>query len=241
MTQECARRVTVTSRGELGMPGAVTGAELNASCLSAAESYRLMTSLVAPRPIAWVSTVDGQGRRNLAPFSYFQGVCSHPPTIMLGFGWNSDGSPKDTLRNILETRELVVCHVSEAQAETMVATSAAFASGVSEWQQVGVRALPSTEVRPPRVAESLAAMECVLRHAIPIGSGPTGAPSSTLVIAEVVHFALADGLMRRDKRGRLAAIDPAKLRSLGRLGGITYTASDSCREIPRPSAPEVKK
>ncbi|HGG57151.1 MAG TPA: flavin reductase family protein [Nannocystis exedens] len=223
------------------MPSAVTGAELNASSLSAAESYRLMTSIVAPRPIAWVSTVDGQGRRNLAPFSYFQGICSHPPTIMLGLGWNPDGSPKDTLRNILETRELVVCHVSEEQGEMMVATSAAFASEVSEWQQVGIRSQPSIEVAPPRVAESLASMECVLRHAIPIGVGPTGAPSSTLVIAEVVHFALADGLVSRDKGGRLAAIDPAKLRSLGRLGGITYTTSDSRRDIPRPSAPEVKK
>ncbi len=223
------------------MPSAVTGAELHASSLSAAESYQLMTSLVAPRPIAWVSTVDGEGRRNLAPFSYFQGVCSHPPTIMLGFGWNPDGTPKDTLRNILETRELVICHVSEELGEAAVATSAAFASGVSEWQQVGVRAQPSIEVAPPRVAESLASMECVLRHAIPIGSGPTGGPSSTLVIAEVVHFALAEGLVRRDSRGRLASLDASKLRSLGRLGGRAYTKTDSRLEIPRPSAPEVKK
>jgi len=214
--------------------------ELSAASLSASQAYRLMTDLVSPRPIAWVSTVDAEGRRNLAPFSYFQAVCSQPPTIVLGIGWYADGRMKDTLRNILETRELVVCHVSEGVLEPMVSTSAAYPPEISEWDAVGVEASPSRTVAPPRVAGSLAAMECVLRHAIPLGAGPAGGPSSTLVVAEVAHFSVQSGLVERDSRGRPAPIDPDRLRAVGRMGGIAYTRTDSRLDIPRPSAPEVK-
>ncbi len=221
------------------MPSAVTD-ELSASSLSASENYRLMTDLVAPRPIAWVSTQDGEGRANLAPFSYYQAVCSQPATIVLGIAWYGDGRMKDTLRNILETRELVVSHVGAGLVEAAVATSAAYEHGISEWEQAGVAAAPSSQVRPARVGQSLASMECVLRHAMPLGASPAGSPSSTLVVAEVVHFAIAEGLLQRDGRGRLQPIDPARLRSVGRMGGIAYTTTDSRLEIPRPSAPEVK-
>ena len=148
---------------------------------------------------------------------------------------------KDTLRNILETRELVICHVSEALIGPMVSTSAAYPPEISEWERVGVEAAPAMVVRPDRVAGSSATMECALKQAIPIGAGPAGAPSSTLVIAEVVHFSLEQGLLQRDARGRLAAIDPGRLRAVGRLGGIAYTTTDNRLEVPRPSAPEVTK
>ena len=221
------------------MPSPVTD-ELPASSLSAAESYRLMTDLVAPRPIAWVSTCDAEGRGNLAPFSYFQAVCSHPPTIVLGIAWYPDGRMKDTLRNIFETRELVVSHVNEGLVAAAVATSVAYEHGISEWERAGVAAAPSSEVRPARVAEAVSSMECVLRHAIPLGAGPAGTPSSTLVVAEVVHFAIAEGLLHRDPRGRLQPIDPARLGAVGRMGGIAYTTTDSRLEIPRPSVPGEK-
>ena len=91
-----------------------------------------MTDLVAPRPIAWVSSEDGQGRRNLAPFSYFQAVCSHPPMIVLAIAWHPDGRMKDSLANILERREFVVSHVGEAQLEAMNQTSAPFPPSL--WQ-----------------------------------------------------------------------------------------------------------
>jgi flavin reductase (DIM6/NTAB) family NADH-FMN oxidoreductase RutF len=213
----------------------VPASEIPASTLSASESYRLMTDLVAPRPIAWVSTVDQDGRRNLAPFSYFQGVCSRPPTIVLGLGWHADGRMKDTLQNILETREFVVSHVCDGNVEAAVETSAPYTHEVSEWDAVGVEAEPSVAVRPPRVKGAKAALECVLRQAIPIGAGPTGMPSSTLVIAEVVHFTIAEGLMQRDARGRMRPIDPALLGAVGRMGGIAYTRTDSRLEIPRPT------
>jgi flavin reductase (DIM6/NTAB) family NADH-FMN oxidoreductase RutF len=195
-----------------------------------------MTSLVAPRPIAWVSTLDEQGRANLAPFSYFQAVCSAPPTIVLGIGRRGDGSRKDTLANILATGELTINHVSRAVAEPMNATSADLPHELSEWQQVDIPSVPAKLVAPARVAAALAGFECRMTHAIPLGGG-SGQPSSTLVIAEVVHFWVRDGLVQRDERGHLRPIDPAVLDSIGRLGGDSYASTREHFEVPRPKPP----
>ncbi|PRP92187.1 Flavin reductase like domain protein [Enhygromyxa salina] len=211
--------------------------ELPAADLSARDSYRLMTDLVTPRPIAWVSTVDGEGRRNLAPFSYYQGVCSDPPTIVLGVGWLADGRPKHTLANVLETGELTINHVSEGVQDAMNASSAAYAREVSEWDACGIEAAPAVAVTPARVAAARGGFECRLTHAIPLGETRHGTPSSTLIIAEVVHVWLADGLLERDERGRLLAIDPAKLGAVGRLGGLSYTTTAGHFELPRPTTP----
>jgi flavin reductase (DIM6/NTAB) family NADH-FMN oxidoreductase RutF len=200
-----------------------------------------MTDLVAPRPIAWVSSEDGQGRRNLAPFSYFQAVCSHPPMIILSIAWHADGRMKDTLANILERREFVVSQVSEPWLAAMNATSAELPPGVSEWDTVGVPAEPAATVGPPRVSGALAHLECQLRQAIPLGSGAPGRPSTTLVIAEVVHFAVAADLLVRDARGRLLPIDPARLAAVGRLGGIAYTRTTDRVALARPEPPETPK
>lgn len=211
--------------------------ELPASELSTADAYRLMTDLVAPRPIAWVSTVDGDGRPNLAPFSYFQAVCSHPPTVVLGIAWLPSGRPKDTLANILATGELTISHVSEALTEQMNATSAVFEPGVSEWERCGVESAPAVAVAPRRVAVAHGGFECRLTHAIPLGVSPQGVPSSTMVVAEVVHVWAAAGLLERDERGRLLPIEPAKLASVGRLGGIGYTTTAGHFDLARPRDP----
>lgn len=195
-----------------------------------------MTDLVAPRPIAWVSSQDDRGRGNLAPFSYYQAVCSHPATIVLSIAWLPSGRPKDTLANILARREFVVSHVSEAFAAAMNATSAPVAPDISEWDLCSVPSEPSQVVAPPRVQGALAHLECQLTHAIPLGSGSPGVPSATLVIAEVVHFAVAPELLRRDPHGRLLPIDPAALSAVGRLGGIAYTRTTDRFELPRPEA-----
>ncbi len=195
-----------------------------------------MTDLVAPRPIAWVSSQNGLGRRNLAPFSYYQAVCSHPPMIVLSIAWHPDGRMKDSLANILERREFVVSHVGEPQLAAMNATSAPFPPEVSEWEAVGVTAEPATVVGPPRVAGALAHLECRLSHAIPLGVGAPGMPSTTLVVAEVVHFAVAADLLTRDTRGRLLPIDPARLAAVGRLGGIAYTRTTDRVSLARPEA-----
>ncbi|MEM6996972.1 MAG: flavin reductase family protein [Myxococcota bacterium] len=212
-------------------------ARLDAKELGAADAYRLMTDLVAPRPIAWVSTVNARGGHNLAPFSYFQGVCSKPPTVVLGIGWRADGRPKDTLANILDQREFTVSHVGRDHAEAMNRTSADVGPEVDEWTLggSGLVSAPSHHVVPPRIADAHAALECRLVHAIPLGRGPTGMPSSTLVVGEVVCFVVRQSLLARNPRGRLAPMDPAALQAVGRLGGIAYTTTSDRFELARPA------
>jgi flavin reductase (DIM6/NTAB) family NADH-FMN oxidoreductase RutF len=212
----------------------VSTQELPAQDLAARDRYRLMTDLIAPRPIAWISTCSEAGATNLAPFSYYQAVSSDPATIVLGFAWRSDGRPKDTLANILATHELTINHVSRPVAEAMNMSSGDYPPGVSEWQACGIVGTPAQQVRPARVAEALAGLECRLSHAIPLGRGKHGGPSSTLVVAEVVHFWVAEGLLQRDERGNLRAIDPIALAAVGRLGGIAYAEASDPFELPRP-------
>lgn len=211
-----------------------------ASELGAADTYRLMTDLVSPRPIAWVSTLDAEGRGNLAPFSYYQAVCSRPAMVVLSVAWLPGGRMKDTLANVLERPELVINHVGAPLVEAMNATSGTYPHEVSEWEAVGVTAEPAAVVQPPRVAGALACLECRLTQAIPLGVGAPGTPSSTLILAEVVHFAIADGLVRRDARGRLLPIDPQRLAAVGRMGGIAYTRTTDCFELARPELPGSK-
>lgn len=211
-----------------------------AASLSARETYQLMTDLVAPRPIAWVSTQSAAGRRNLAPFSYYQAVCSQPPMVVIACSWHADGTPKDTLRNILETCEFVVNHTSRPLVEAMNATSGDYPPEIDEWDEVAragmatLTPVASHHVAPPRIGQVAAALECRLVHAIPLGSGPHQRPSSTLVVGEVVAFQLAPGLRRRDARGRSVAIDPAQLDAVGRLGGIAYTDTRGLFLLARP-------
>jgi flavin reductase (DIM6/NTAB) family NADH-FMN oxidoreductase RutF len=211
----------------------VTHEELPAAGLRARDVYRLMTSLIAPRPIAWVSTLDEQGRGNLAPFSYFQAVCSEPPTIVLGIGRRGSPGRKDTLANVLASGELTINHVCGALLEPMNASAADYPHEVSEWQALGIASAPARAVAPPRVAAALAGLECRLTHAIPLGEGPSG-PSSTLVVARVVHFWVRSELVQRDGRGQLLAIDPAALDAIGRLGGDGYATTKDHFDLARP-------
>ncbi|MCH9684384.1 MAG: flavin reductase family protein [Deltaproteobacteria bacterium] len=208
--------------------------------LSSGDRYRLMTDIVAPRPIAWVSTLDADGRANLAPFSYFQGVCTSPPMVMLAFANRPDGRPKDTLANILARRELTINHVSESLAEAMNVTSGAYEPGVDEWDQAGkpgprLDSCPSASVAPPRVAAAVAALECRMTRSIPLGQGSQGGASTTLVLAQVQVFWVTSGLAQRDGRGRLRPIDPAALASVGRLGGMSYARTADTFDMVRPT------
>ena len=135
---------------------------LDFSALPAMEAYRWLTATVTPRPIAWVSTRSADGIDNLAPFSFFQVVCDTPPTLMLSIGARGDGIEKDTLRNLRERGELTIQLVSAAQAETMNATAASFAHGVSEFERCGVAAIASERIAPLRVAGAMVAFECKL-------------------------------------------------------------------------------
>jgi flavin reductase (DIM6/NTAB) family NADH-FMN oxidoreductase RutF len=220
---------------------------IDAATLPSREVYQLMTDLVAPRPIAWVSSCDEHGARNLAPFSYYQAVCSRPPMIVLAIAWR-DGAPKDTLRNILATGTFVVNHVDRDHAAAMNATAAEVGRDVDEWDLVAragcgpITAAPARETAAPRIAEAKAALECRLVHALPLGAGAGAGPSSTLVVAEVRWFWLAAGLREPTAvdaggRARVRPIDPARRDALGRLGGMAYTDTRGVFRMPRPDAP----
>src|SRR5215212_8479453 len=127
--------------------------QLDPQIIGQRETYKLLIGCVVPRPIAWVSTVDSSGVRNLAPFSFFNAVGSNPPTISISISYASGPDQrKDTLRNINDTGEFVVNIVDENLAQAMNATSANYPPDVDEFEVAGLEALLSATVRPSRVA-----------------------------------------------------------------------------------------
>jgi flavin reductase (DIM6/NTAB) family NADH-FMN oxidoreductase RutF len=211
----------------------MTAAENGAGMLSFApeehalrDIYKLMIGAIVPRPIAFVSTVDEHGVQNLAPFSFFSGVCANPPTVL--FCASVRASPrdkKDTLRNVLATKEFVVNIVSEEIAAAMNQTSAEVGPEVDEFELSGLTPLASIAVRAPRVAESPVQMECRLREVVPISDKPGGA---SIVIGEVVRFHVREEIFD-DFR-----IDPEKLNAIGRMGGATYCRTQDRFDLERP-------
>lgn len=192
--------------------------------------YKLMTGMIVPRPIALVSTIDAKGVANLAPFSFFSGVGSVPPTVLFCPALRSLGSPeagqrKDTLRNVEETGEFVVNVVSDAIAAAANASSAEVAPEVDEFQLSGLTPVPSLVVRPPRVAESPAQMECRLLQVIYTSRQPG---SGVIVLGEVVRFHVRGDLLE-DFR-----VDPAGLDAVGRMAGNTWVRTRDRIELVRP-------
>ena len=188
---------------------------IDAARLSVADAYALMTRIIGPRPIAWISTCDTVGRRNLAPYSYFNGVCSAPPILSVAIANRGDGSTKDTLRNIESTGEFVVNTVSYRLAQEMVETSGEFPPEINELALAGLSELPSLRVRPPRVAESPVQMECTLESIMRIGEGPH---AGNLVLGRIAWVHLSQEVV--DPQGR---VDPARIDLIGRMGGRDYT------------------
>ena len=162
--------------------------ELDFDAMRPADRYKVLASLITPRPIAWVTTVDGEGRVNAAPFSFFNCFGSNPPIVAFAPGNKDPGIPKDTARNIRETREFVVNLADEAVAEQMVATAATLPHGESELEQAGLTAAPSTVVNPPRIAEAPVSFECREWSTLEIGS-------NRMVIGTVHHAHVRDGLL----------------------------------------------
>jgi flavin reductase (DIM6/NTAB) family NADH-FMN oxidoreductase RutF len=192
--------------------------------------YKLMTGIIVPRPVALVSTVDRNGAANLAPFSFFSGVGSVPPTVLFcpalrPAGAGEAGQRKDTLRNVEETGEFVVNVVSEALALAANASAAEVAPEVDEFHLAGLTAIPSEAVRPPRVAESPAQMECRLLQVIYTSHAPGG---GVIVLGEVVRFHVREDLME-DFR-----VDPAGLDAVGRMAGNTWVRTRDRLELIRP-------
>ena len=192
--------------------------------------YKLMIGAIVPRPIAWVSSVDKNGVRNLAPFSFFTGVCASPPVVC--FCPVNRGQPtpgmhlrKDTLRNIHETGEYVINVVPERLAAQMNMTAAEVPAEIDEFELSGLTAMPSEVVRAPRVAESPVHMECRLIQVVEVGGGELG---GNVVLGRIVRFHVRKDLLTNYR------IDPDKLDAIGRMAGATYSRTRDRFELERP-------
>ncbi|MDP6457303.1 MAG: flavin reductase family protein [Candidatus Marinimicrobia bacterium] len=193
--------------------------------------HKIMIGSIVPRPITLVSTVAMNGTQNLAPFSYFNGVCSNPPTIMFAPARRGyDGKTKDTLNNIRATEEFVVNIVSEAIGEQMVACATDYEPEVDEFEISGLTAVPSKKVSPPRVGESKVSFECKLNQIIEIGEGGPG--SGAAVIGTIVLFHIDDEVT---SDGRILL---NKLQPLGRLAGNRYARITDTLRIVRQVKPD---
>ncbi len=192
--------------------------------------YKIMTGIIVPRPVALVSTVDSEAVANLAPFSFFCGVGSNPPTVLFcpvlrATGGTDPARRKDTLRNVEETGEFVVNVVSDAIAAAANVTAAEVPPDVDEFELASLIPVPSEIVRPPRVAESPAQMECRLMQVIYTGHQPG---AGVIVLGEVVRFHVRADLVE-DFR-----VDPAGLDAVGRMAGNTWVRTRDRIELIRP-------
>ena len=186
------------------------------------ENYFLMTNLVVPRPIAWVSSLAADGTRNLAPHSYFNVISTDPPIVHF-----TQTGRKDTLTNVEATGEFVVNLVSADLAEAMNLTSANFPPDQDEFSWAGLDATPSTHVTPPRVAAAKAAMECRVRTILPMGNG-------NMVFGDVLVVHVDESIWAEGR------IDVAAMAPIGRLGGSAYTHVADIFKLTRPTWAELR-
>lgn len=206
--------------------------EIDPSALDRRQRNGLVNGLIAPRPIAWVSSRGADGSRNLAPFSFFGAFSFDPPTIGIGTG-SRNGVNKDSLRNMKETGEFVVNLVNRRLAETANACSAEFGPGIDEWEVAGVEPAPSQLVAPDRVREAPAALECRVRQVIELGDADRA--SNNLVVAWVVRIHVEDEAM-----DGLVPL-PERLDLVARMGGDAWCTTRDRFELPRPSSVEAAK
>jgi flavin reductase (DIM6/NTAB) family NADH-FMN oxidoreductase RutF len=183
-----------------------------------------MIRAITPRPIAWVSTISPNGAANLAPFSYFNGICSRPAALMFSPVNKPDGTKKDTVRNIEANGQFVVNVVPASVAEPMFKTSGDFDYEISEFDAAGLTEKPSVRVQPPGVAESPIQFECELIQIVPVGEGPLAA---NVIIGRILLMQIDDSIL--DERG---SIDPELLDTIGRLGGRSYCRTSERFDLP---------
>lgn len=185
---------------------------VDGEALDTETAYRLLVGCVVPRPIAWITTADEQGRVNAAPFSSFNYVATSPPMLAVNIARRpGSGQVKDTARNIVATREFVVNVATEHDMDLMHRSAQEFAPEVSEPEVLGIGLLPSRHVRAPRIASSPVQMECRLDQVVTLGRG-----INTLYIGEVVAFHLSEAVYDGKR------VDSVALRPLARLGGPFY-------------------
>lgn len=180
------------------------------------DAYRLMTGLVVPRPIAWISTLSADGVGNLAPFSFFTIASGQPPVVAF-----TAVGPKDTLDNVRATGEFTVSLTTRAQLDLANASSAAYEAHVDEADALGIAMEPSERVAPPRVAGSPASLECVLHSAVEVGD-------STVVFGEVVTMTVREDALD----GEHPVID--RLEPVSRLGDDEWGLPPQAVRVTRP-------
>jgi flavin reductase (DIM6/NTAB) family NADH-FMN oxidoreductase RutF len=184
--------------------------------MEARAPYNLLNSICAPRPITWISTIDGIGIPNLAPFSYFNAVAGFPPTIMFSVSYRVIHQPrvKDTLNNVEANGEFVAHVVDERMAEVMIETAADLPSEINEFEISKIESLPSIDVKPRRVAAAPVAMECKVTQIVPV-EGST----NVMVLGRVVRFHIREDLLRPN-----GLVNTVEMKPIARLGGpIEYT------------------
>ena len=195
------------------------------------ENHKIMIGSILPRPIALVSTISAKGKNNLAPFSYFNGVCSNPPSIMFAPSRRGyDGQTKDTLNNIKETKEFVINIVSEDFAKQMVLCSTDYDPNVDEFSISELTPIKSVKIKSSLVKEAKISFECELQKIIPVGNpGPGG---GFVVIGTIILFHIDDELYND------GYINIEKLNPIGRLAGNNYTRVQDSFEIKRKIKPD---
>ncbi|NJB87580.1 flavin reductase (DIM6/NTAB) family NADH-FMN oxidoreductase RutF [Lewinella marina] len=202
---------------------------LDPNALDTRDLYTCLSTAVAPRPIAFASTVDAEGRINLSPFSYFNVFSTTPPILVFSpIRRGRDGSAKDTLNNVHAVPEVVINIVNYAMVEQMSLTSTEYPTGVNEFEKGGFTPLASDCVRPPRVKESPVSFECRVDQVIPLGDG---GGAGNLVVARVVRIHIDESVL--DDKGQL---DTRKLDLVARMGGNDYCRATPANlfEIPKP-------
>jgi flavin reductase (DIM6/NTAB) family NADH-FMN oxidoreductase RutF len=185
--------------------------------LSPGQIYATMTQALIPRPIAWVLSENESGSYNLAPFSYFTGISSRPPLLMLSIGKKPDGAPKDTLANIQARRDFVVHIAHSGQIEPLNNSAAVYGAGVSEVDELGLELAELKGSRLPRLAECRLAMACELHEIVEMGEVP-----QALIFGRINSIYVDDAVGETDAKGRFK-INASKLDPLGRLGVGEYS------------------
>jgi flavin reductase (DIM6/NTAB) family NADH-FMN oxidoreductase RutF len=187
------------------------------------QRYKLLSSTVTPRPVAWVSTADANGRPNAAPFSFFNVFAEDPAALGFAINHRSDTDRKDTGENVRAQREFVVNLVSEDIVEKMNVTAIEFGPDVDEFVEAGLTPAPCTMVRAPRIAESRVSFECRLMQIVPLGK------RRSLVLGEVLAMHVRDDAVLDPAR---CLIDTPRLQLVGRMQGHHYVRMADIFEMP---------
>jgi flavin reductase (DIM6/NTAB) family NADH-FMN oxidoreductase RutF len=196
----------------------------NFSDLKPIERYKLLSSTITPRPIAWVSTIGETGQRNAAPFSFFNVFGEDPPVVGFSINDRTPGDRKDTGRNVRASGEFVVNLVDDDRLQAMNVTATEYTSAVDEFTASGLSSEPSLSIGAPRIAESPVSLECKLMQIVELG------PHRSLILGLVQVFHIRDDLLISRERFH---VDTGKMRVVGRMQGNSYIICDDIFEVAR--------